>query len=89
VARTTLDPRERASLERLADDARTALNEGRPMSLGARLEMLADALEDEQFALLARLSDDLPALLAAAGVTPTRIASMAQLQHAHSFLDAL
>jgi hypothetical protein len=89
AARATDAPRERASLERLAAAARTALNEGRPPSYGARLDLLVDALDDRQLALLASLSDDLPAWLSADGVTFERIASTAQLHRARTFLEAL
>jgi hypothetical protein len=85
----THDPRERASLQRLAADARAALDEGRPASLGGRLDLLGEALTVEQLALLVALSDDLPALLAADGVTLERITSAAQLARARSFLESL
>jgi hypothetical protein len=89
AARDTVEPGERASLERLAAAARTALNESRSASLSARLDVLADALDPEQLALLASLSDDVPALLAADGITLERIASTAQLRRARTFLEAL
>jgi hypothetical protein len=85
----THDPRERASLQRLAADARTALEEGRPASLGGRLDLLGEALTADQLALLGALSDDLPALLAADGVSLERITSAAQLGRARSFLESL
>lgn len=88
-ARATVDTRERTSLERLAADARAALKEDRPASLGARLDALTHVLDARQLALLASLSDDLPALLAADGTTVERIASAAQLQRARMFLEAL
>jgi hypothetical protein len=89
LARATDAPRERASLERVAATARTALNEGRPASFGAQLDVLADALGDEQLALLVSLSDDLPALLSPDGTTFERIASITQLRRARTFLEAL
>jgi hypothetical protein len=82
-------PRQRASLERLAAAARTALKEGRPASLVARLDVLAGALDDAQLAHLAALSDELPALLSVDGATPDWIASAEQLRRARSLLEAL
>ena len=88
AARATSVPSQRASLTRLADAARAALKENRPASPGARLDVLAGTLEPEKLALLAALSDDVPALLAADGVTPERIASAAQLRRARALVDA-
>jgi hypothetical protein len=89
LSRTAADPRDRLALERLATAARAALAEGRPASLATRLDVLTDALEEPQLALLAALSDDLPALRSGAGATLERIASLAQLRRARSFLEAL
>lgn len=89
AARATDGTKERASLEHLAVAARAALKEGRASSLGARLDVLADALDEGQRALLASLSDELPALLSADGATAERIASTVQLQRARAFLEAL
>jgi hypothetical protein len=89
AARATDAPAERASLERLASTARTALDENRPASLGTRLGVLAEALGREQLALLASLSDELPALLSADSARLEWIASAAQLRRARAFLEAL
>jgi len=89
LARAADAPRERAPLERLAAAARTALKEGRPAAIAARLDVLADALHDAQLARLAALSDELPVLLSSDGAAPERIASAVQLRRARSFLETL
>jgi hypothetical protein len=89
AASTSADPRDRIAFERLATAARAALDEHRPAALGARLDLLADALDNDQLAQLASLSDDLPTLLAADGKTLDRIASTEQLRRARRFLEAL
>jgi hypothetical protein len=89
LARADESPREQAALERLAAAARKALQENRPAAPGARLDLLAGALDDTQRARLAALSDSLPALLAADGAARTWIASAAQLGDARAFLEAL
>jgi hypothetical protein len=89
AARATDEPGDRASLERLAAAARQALKDGRPAALGARLDLLSDALDNDQFTLLASLCDDLPALRSAHGATSERIATAAQLRRARTLLEAL
>lgn len=89
AARASQAPGERTSLERLAISARTALHEGRPAALGTRLDLLAEALRHEPLTRLASLSDDLPMLLSADGVTTERIASAAHLRRARDFLEGL
>jgi hypothetical protein len=89
AARASHAPGERTALEKLAAMAGAARNDGRPTWLGTRLDLLADALGHESLARLASLSDELPALLSADGVTSERIASAAQVRQARDFLDAL
>jgi hypothetical protein len=88
LCRDVSEADERAALERLALAARTAVKEGRPASLATRLDRLAGAVEEAPLALLAALSDDIPALCRP-GSPLERIASVAQLRRARSFLDAL
>jgi hypothetical protein len=82
-------PSERAALERLAAAARTAVKEGRPAALATRLDPLAGAVEAAPLALLAALSDDVPALRPSDGSSVEWIASLAQLRRARSFLESL
>jgi hypothetical protein len=82
-------PRDRAALERLAAEAHTARKAGRPAALALRLDIFADTMDGAQLALLAALSDELPALRSPDGVTFERIASVAQLRRARSFLESL
>jgi len=89
TASVTSAPDRRASLNRLADSARAALKENRPLAPGARLDVLAGTLAPETLALLAALSDEVPALCSADGTAIERIASAGQLQRARAFLEAL
>ena len=81
-------PDDRAPFERLAAAARTALKEGRP-ALATRLGVLGNVVEPSQLALLVALTDDVPALRAAGGAGLERIASVAQLRRARSFLEGV
>ncbi len=89
LASAAATPRTRTPLEQLALAARKALHEDRPATLASRLDPLADALDEPQLAHLAALCDELPALLTTDGPTPERIATLAQLHRAHTFLAAL
>jgi hypothetical protein len=59
------------------------------LSRAPRLDALADAVDEAQRALLAALSDDVPALRPPDGSRLEWISSIAQLRRARSFLEAL